>query len=223
MKRDDVMKYRNTVIVLVVLAALIAFVYYNDQQSKSAPTPTPTPAPETRILDLKAEDVTGIQISTPLSRTVARKENDVWFLSEPNNEEADTARLNNLVTDFAKLKATRALTDTPTNLAPFGLVTGTLTVTLQLKDNRAETVRFGNLTVGGNSYYAQRVGDPRVYFVSSTTFADAQRLTTLIPKKPTPTPTPRPTETPTASPSTAETPQGPPLPPSATPSGTPRP
>lgn len=212
------MSYRNTIIVLVVLAALIAFVYYNDQQQNASSTSVPTLAPETLVLDLKADDVVRIEVSTPVSRTVLHRANDVWMLDEPITEEADTSRLNTSIAGFARLKATRTLTDTPTNLAPFGLVTGTLTLTLQLKDNRSETIRFGNAGVGGGSYYVQHVGDAKVYFVSSSIFGDAQGLLTQTPKKPTPTPVP-----PTETPATTETPQGPPVPPPPTATGTPNP
>ncbi len=207
------MKYRNTVIVLVVLALLAGYVYYDQQQSASNAT-TPTPVPEVKILDLNADDVTGLQVSGPVSRTVAHKDNGAWLMDEPSKEEADTARLNNLVAQFVKLKATRALTETPSNLAPFGLVTGTLTLTLQLKD-RAEVVRFGDTTLGGGSNYAQHVGDPKVYLVSPTLLGDAQRLLSTPPKKPTPTPTPLPTNTPAP---TIPAPEGPPVP-----AGTPKP
>jgi hypothetical protein len=207
------MKYRNTVILVLVLAALIAFVYYNDQQQASAPLPTP--APQTLVLDLKGEDVTQIAVTTPLSRTVVRRSGDAWQIAEPAVEEADSARLNELASSFARISATRALTDTPANLAPFGLVTGTLTVTLQFKDNHGETLRFGNAAVGGSAYYVQRAGDPKVYLVASPTHADALGLLTNLPKKPTPTPTLPPTDTPAATP--AGTPQGPPLPPTETP------
>ncbi len=188
------MKFRNTILALIVLAAVAGYVYFVEL-SPSA-TPTPTAVPELKMLDLNADDVTSIQVSNPLSRTVARRDQAIWQMDEPTKEEADTARLNNLVTQFAKLKATRALTETPTNLAPFGLVTGTLTMTLQLKDNRSEVVRFGNATLGTTAYYAQHISDAKVYLVSPSIYGDIQRLLSTPPQKPTPTPTPLPTNTP---------------------------
>jgi len=187
------MKYRNTIITIVVLAALIAFIYYDRQQQSAAPTPTPVPA--TRLLDVNPDDVSALQVSNAVSRPLARKDNGAWFLDAPTKEDADTSRLNNLVTQFAKLSATRALTDTPSDLQPFGLVTGTLTLSLTVKD-KTEVVRFGNAALQGSSYYAQHVGDPKVYFVSPSVYNDAQQLLSLPPKRPTPTPTFPPTNTP---------------------------
>ncbi|MBI1800334.1 MAG: DUF4340 domain-containing protein [Chloroflexi bacterium] len=205
------MKPRNTIILVLVLAALAAYVYFVELPPSA--TPTPTPAPETKLLDLNADDVTGLQVSSPLSRTVAHLAQAVWQMDEPTKEEADTSRLNNLVLQLAKLKATGTLTDTPTNLAPFGLMTGTLTMTLQMKDNHSEVVRFGNATLGASAYYAQRPGDPKVYLVSPNTYGDLTRLLEILPKKPTPpptaaiTPTPEATGTPTATPDTTATPR----------------
>lgn len=198
------MKARNTLSMLVVLAALGGYVYYTEF-SPSALTVTPTPIPDTtiKLLDLNPDDVVGLQVSSGVSRTVAHKDNGAWHMDEPTKEEADTSRLNNLLGTLAKLNATRALSETPTNLAPFGLLTGTLTVTLQLKDNRSETIRFGEATIQGGTYYGQRVGDPKVYLVTSLAFSGAQQLLTTLPKKPTPTPTappPLPTDTPAPTP-----------------------
>ena len=207
------MKFRNTAIVLIVLAALAGYVYY----AELSPSATPTPTAEIKLLDLNPDEVTGLQIGDAISRTVARKDNNIWQMDEPTKEEADSTRLNNLVAQFAKLKATRALTETPTNLAPFGLLTGTLTLTLQLKDNRSEVIRFGQSTLSGATVYTQRAGDPKVYLVSTTALADASRLLSAPPKKPTPTPTATPvppTNTPAPTPLTTETPA---------PTGTPKP
>ncbi|MBI5879316.1 MAG: DUF4340 domain-containing protein [Chloroflexi bacterium] len=206
-------QYRNTIIMVLVLAALLAFVVFNDQQQQqqAANAPLPTPAPETLVLDRKADDVTQIAVTTPFSRTVVRRSGEAWQIAEPVAEDADPVRMSGLAAGFARLRATRALTDTPANMAPFGLVTGTLTLTVQFKDNQSETVRFGNAVIGGGAYYAQRAGDTKVYLVAAQSYNDAQGLLTTLPKKPTPAPTMPPLDTP------AGTPQGPPLPPAPTP------
>ncbi len=187
------MKYRNTLITVVALAALIAFVVYDQQQQ--AATPTPTAAPSAKVLDVNADDVSALQVSSAFTLTAAHKDNGAWFMDAPTKEDADTSRLNNLVTAFAKLTATRALTETPSNLQPFGLVTGTLTLSMTVKD-KTEVVRFGDAALQGSTYYAQHVGDPKVYLVSPSVYGDAQRLLTELPKRPTPTPTSPPTNTP---------------------------
>src|SRR5437660_12228459 len=111
------MNYRNTLIVLIVLAALIAFVAY-DQQQPSA-TATATVAATISVLNGNAADVVGLTVSGPVSRTVAHRDNNVWQLDEPRKEEADTTRLDGLVQTFAKLNATRVLTNTPSDLGAF--------------------------------------------------------------------------------------------------------
>ena len=181
------MSYRNTIIVVVVLAALIAFLKYDQQQQASQPTATPQPA--LKLLDLSADDVTALKVTVPPSRTVAHKDNGAWLLDEPSKEEADTTLLNSLVTQFAKLTATRALTDTPSVLGPFGLVTGTLTLELTLKDNRTETIRVGNTTISGSDVYVQHAGDPKVYVAPLATFSTLQQIVSAPPRKPTPAPT----------------------------------
>ena len=205
------MKYRNTLIILVVVAALIGYAYYDGQQQAIAPTPTPVPS--VYALNVAAADVIGLSVSTAVSRTVNHKDNGAWLMDEPTKTDADTDRLNNLVTSFAQLTAARALTTTPTNLAPFGLVTGTYTLELTMKDNHKEVLRLGNPTIDSANYYAQHVGDPKVYLVSSSVQSDMQMLLDTLPIKPTPVPT-------TPPPAATAPPIGPPLPipsPAATP------
>jgi hypothetical protein len=212
------MKARNTAIMLLVLGVLAALVYYGEYLPSQNVTPTPAPSATIKVLDLNPEDIIGLQVSSAFSRTVTRFDNGAWHMDEPTKEEADTMRLNNLVNQFAKLNATRALTETPTNLAPFGLVTGTLTITLRLKDNRLETIRFGDMPLQGGVYYAQRAGDARVYLLTALTYSGAEQLLTTLPKKPTPTPTappPLPTNTPAPTPLLTPT--------TATPEATPTP
>lgn len=181
------MKYRNTLIMLVVLVALIGFLYYDQQQQATKPTATPQPV--LKLLDLNADDVTALTVTVPPSRTVAHKDNGAWLLDEPTKEEADTAQLSGIVTQLAKLTATRALTVTPTDLAPFGLVTGTMTLELKLKDNRTEVIRVGNATLGGSDNYVQHVGDPKVYLAPLANFSTLQQIVSVPPRKPTPAPT----------------------------------
>jgi hypothetical protein len=210
---EAAMKARNTIIMLIVLAALGGYVYYSEFSPSAAnATPTPVPSSEVKVLDVNPDDVVGLQVSSPVSRTVAHKDNGAWYMDEPTKAEADTSRLNNFVGQLVKLNATRALSETPTSLAPYGLVTGTLTVTLQLKDNRLETIRFGDATLQGGTYYGQRVGDAKVYLLTALTYSGAQQLLSNTPKKPTPTPTvppPLPTDTPdpNATPTATSTPK----------------
>ncbi|MEP7198806.1 MAG: DUF4340 domain-containing protein [Chloroflexota bacterium] len=184
------MKPRNTFIILVVLAALIAYLVYDQQQP--AATPTPTPIPSVQLLNLNDADVTGFVVTSGVSRTVAHKDANGWQLDEPIKDEGDSGRLNSLVSSLVKLSASRALTETPSNLAPFGLITGTYTLELKLKDGRSETVRLGDATLGGGNYYAQHVGDPKVYLIAPSIYGDLRRLIEQPPQKPTPEPTPLP-------------------------------
>ena len=186
------MNPRYTAIVLIVLAALGAYIYYYQSPAATAPTPTPTPDTSVKLLDLNAEEIVGLQVSNAVSRTVLRKDGANWFVDEPKKDEADPVRLTIVVGQLAKLKATRALSETPSNLQPFGLVTGTLVLTLTLKDNKSEVIRFGNPTVQSGISYAQRVGDAKVYLVGGSSLNDAQQLLALPPVKPPPLPTPAP-------------------------------
>jgi hypothetical protein len=208
------MNPRNTIVLLVVLIALLAFVYATEPGVFGKPAPTPTPGPnQVQVLKLDSAKVNRIVVHDTAKNLTAEvdKQSDTWQVVKPVSDEGDSPRIQSVIDQVANLQATRKLEGTPVaDLTPFGLVTTTFSITIGLEDGSQATLRVGDKNPQGSAYYVQTGDDPAVYLVSSFNLDDLTGFVSNPPVKPTPTatwtPTPAVTETPAGATGTAGTP-----------------
>jgi hypothetical protein len=188
------MNRRNTLILLVILAALAAYTYFGEIQKgtgQGAETPSSQPA----IFNLSGQDVLGLKVTTAAGQSVElkREAGKPWTMVTPASQGVDDTRVNSLVDQLAQLTASRALTQT-NNLAEYGLITGTFTADITLTGGVTHTLLVGETNPSGNSYYALADGKQSpVYLIYSSSVDELQRLVTQPPYPPTPTTLPSPT------------------------------
>ncbi len=192
------MKWRNTLILIVVCAVLGGYVYFFEMKKEPETTTETTTA--LTIFDVADGDIIQLAVQSEEGRTrVTRSEDgESWQMEEPTQEEADKGRLDSLALRIASLKASRALTDTAEALADYGLASPQITATIKLKSEEETSLFIGDQTPNKSSYYLQKEGDQTVYIVVSSLGNDLKRLITEPPEKPTPTPTAMPVITVTA-------------------------
>ncbi len=201
------MKFRNTFVLIAILAALGIYVYLVEVPKAGHQPDSSTAAP---MLDLTTTDVRRIEVQTSGDSVVLeRDEGQPWWIKEPIEYAADEVKVNRILDRLSSLKAQRTLTGT-LELADFGLVTPAVTVTLGLADGSSQRLFVGSLNPQGSSYYVQKAGEPDVHLVYASIVDDLKRLAAEPPKKPTPTPTA--TVTPTEVPTTVPTPTATPKP-----------
>ena len=142
------MNRRNTLILLVILAALATYTYFGEIQ-KGAGQGTETPSSQPAVFNLAGQDIFGLKVTTAGGKTVElkREAGKPWTMVAPASQGVDEARVNSLVEQLAQLRANRALTQT-NNLAEYGLITGTFTANI-------------TMTGGANSHTAGRRDQPQ--------------------------------------------------------------
>lgn len=185
------MNTRATLILVAVLVALGAYVFFGELRGGKTASLTPTPSANT-VWDVPADDVIRIAVHDVAAQQDARLVKDArgeWQIEMPITYPADPARLNALTGQLAMVMASRVITDPPTDLAPFGLVTHTLTAEIGLQEGGAKRLFVGDKNPQGFSYYAQAEGDPSMYLVASGLVDDLRRLIAEPPRRPTPMPT----------------------------------
>jgi len=204
------MKLRNTLILLAVLAALVAYVLLVEVKK---PTPgaeaTPLPTAIAPILSYNVADVRALRLSSPAQnqRTELVYEDDgKWYVTVPVREEADQSEAIWLVEDLGGVQPQRVLTDTVGELADYDLDPALIVAEIEMKDGSKLILNLGAQDAVGSGYYAQVAGDRRVYLVPYYIGSDLERALSQPPIKPTPMPSPTQEET------------GTPLSPAATPS-----
>jgi hypothetical protein len=155
-------KPRNTLFVLLVLAALGAYVYWVELPEEARKTE------EERLLAFEPEKVRGITLAYPERTIVLEKADGTWRITEPLQDDADAAVVDNLVRAVADAKITRTLEDVSDKLASYGLEKPVATVTLRLEDGTAlPAIKVGETTSVGFSSYAQRGDDPKVLITAA--------------------------------------------------------
>ncbi len=191
------MNQRTTLILLVILAALAVYTYFGEIQ-KGTEQATETPSSQPVIFNnLSGQDVLGLKVTTADGKSVElkREAGKPWTMVAPASQGVDETRVNSLVDQLAQLTANRVLTQT-SNLAEYGLITGTFTANITLTGGVTHTLLVGETNPSGNSYYALADGkkDP-VYLVYTNNVDELQRLVTQPPYPPPPTPTTLPSPT----------------------------
>ena len=157
------MNPRSTVLVLLVLAALGAYVYWVELPSDTQKTE------DERLLVLDEEAVTGISLTYPDRKLVLVKNDEGWRLTEPVDASADATAVKNLLHVIGGAKITRTLEDVDDKLASYGLEEPAAVLTLTTNDGTSPpALTIGEATSVGFSSYAQRSDDPNVYITAAT-------------------------------------------------------
>ncbi|MGB8646132.1 MAG: DUF4340 domain-containing protein [Anaerolineae bacterium] len=201
------MKFRNTIILLVLLIAVGGYAWYISQNqvtpfTGARNTPVPTPV---NVFDVSTDSVTKFQVTDTkknLTVSVTRQGQD-WHMDQPKDSATDTIKILGAIGDLAHLDATRVLTNT-TDLSQYGLDNPAIIATMTLSNTSQSVLKIGNATPDQGDYYALKGNDNQVYLVSAATHQGLADFLSDPPFPPTVTPTPLPTlpDTPTPAPGT---------------------
>jgi len=152
---------RNTLFLLLVLAALGAYVYWVELPHEK------TEAEQKRLLAFDKDAVVSIDLQYPdRAVSLARDDQRHWRLTKPIEADADDATVNNLLTAISEAQVSRTLDGVTDKLASYGLDPAEAAVTLGLKDGtKLPVVKVGKGTQVGFSAYARKDDDNAVLIV----------------------------------------------------------
>ena len=158
------MKIRGLLIAALLLAGLSGLVYWSnktEEANKDKPDPNAPP----KIIDVKQDSVTGIEISKPGAKTLVLKKGDdgKWKLTAPEPLSADQSAVTSLLSTIAKLDSNRLIEEKATNLSDFGLDAPKLEVVVHRKDGGDLKLLVGDETPTKTNYFAKLDKDPRVF------------------------------------------------------------
>lgn len=188
------MKFRNTVILLVVFVALLAYFLLLEKDQNPAST-TGTPAPtSTNVFTFASNDVVELNLTDGAKTTTLQRDNDAapWKIVAPSPNPGDSVKINGVVQQLSSLTASRVFTDSAStgDLAAFGLDKPKLNATVKLKDGKQYVLRLGDKTPDSSNVYVQKADDKSIYLVSGTLADDSTGMVNTPPVAlPTPTPT----------------------------------
>ncbi len=155
------MRFRNTLIALIVLLIIggYAFVNYYFSRPEQAKT----------ALNIKPEDIAKVDLKYPDREIeIERKAGGPWMITKPFGVKADQTAANNLARAIADAQITRTVDDKPANLAPFGLDKPQTVVTVATTKGKAlPGIEIGKTTPIGFNAYMKFTDKPAVMLTSS--------------------------------------------------------
>ena len=164
------MRFRNTLILAVVVALLGAYVVWVEKPAMEREEL------ETKLLDLDPAKVTGLSIETANGKTeLVKSEPGGWKITSPRETGADAVAVDGVLNAIAGAEVRKKLDDKPSDLAPFGLDKPESTVVLTLAGGGTRKLAFGKKTPIGNFAYARRDDDPSVLVTADVVRATMQR------------------------------------------------
>ena len=158
------------VILCVFTAALIAVYFFalrDNGEEEYIPTDTPIPA----LIENPGELVRVTYNNNNAVYTLLKRESadeSSWYAVERPDLPLSPSAVSLMMTPLRSLRAQEKLLDSADDYAQYGLDNPAF-VEAEYADGSVRTVLIGNLTLTGDYYYIQMLGDPAVYLLLRTT------------------------------------------------------
>jgi len=161
------MRFKGTLILLVVVLALGAFIYFyeikgGEQRQKAKES-------ENQIWKVEGKNIQQIEISSSGQYVAAvRKGDKEWVLTAPQTYDADSEELDRVANSLATLRRESILEQNSSDMAKFGLNPAQTSLKFKTRDGKDYGIDFGINNPTGNFAYAAFPGQKTVILISSS-------------------------------------------------------
>ncbi|GIW41194.1 MAG: hypothetical protein KatS3mg076_1771 [Candidatus Binatia bacterium] len=156
------MRLRNTLVLLLILAGLGAYVYFVERPREQREEE------KKKLLAFEPDEVTEIRLSASDRTIVLAKEDGSWKLREPIAAPADEFAVKGLLRAVADAEVKRSLEDAGEKLADYGLEPPEIELRLRTGEKELPVLKVGKKTPVGYSVYLQKGDDPAVLLSSGS-------------------------------------------------------
>lgn len=157
------MRARYTALLALILVGLVAYLHFVESKQVAESDKKKT------VLDLQADDVTGLTLTYGDHEIVLEQRDGAWRLTKPVEAAADDLAVKNLVRAIAEAEAKKTIDDPPQDLLPFGLAPPFVTIAITTKGGTpVPALKVGKTTAVSFSTYVQRADQPKVYLTASS-------------------------------------------------------
>ena len=154
------MRFRSTLVLVLLLIGLGAYVYWVEVPKSQEEAKKKT------IFEFKPEEVTEVSLVYSDREIVLKKTGEDWRLTKPLDAPADPVAAKNLVNAIAEAEVKKTLDDA-SDLGQYGLDQPFAKVSVKLKDKELPTILVGKTTPVGYSAYAKKADEPKVLLTTS--------------------------------------------------------
>jgi hypothetical protein len=151
----------TTVILVLVLAGLGAYIYFVDSERPAAGIED-----REKVFAVEADQIEQITVTAKGETTTLAKTDGVWKITAPVTVDADSTAVSSLASALAALEINRVLEENASNLADFGLDNPRIKISFKAGGSSGE-VHFGETTPTQGDRYAVKAGESRVFLVAA--------------------------------------------------------
>ena len=154
---------KTTVIIVLVAAALAAFVYFYDlKHTKPSSTAgdidgdtSGSSEDNTKAaFTFTPSDVATMTIERAGAAVALEKRADAYYMTQPYATQADQSGVGAIAGELASVRVSRTITATPEQLATFGLTKPEVEIDFSLKNGAKHKLKLGSKDFSGTSVYA---------------------------------------------------------------------
>jgi hypothetical protein len=156
----QVLQIWKTIIVSILLVIVGGYAYYISRH----------PAEQTpKLNQISATDIEKIELRSSTRDIIVERAKDGWRFVKPIQAEADRTAADSMADAIAGLQITGTISETPGDLAPFGLQNPAVKVIVTTRDHRVlPTIRVGKDTPVGSSSYIKSDQRPGILLVANS-------------------------------------------------------
>ncbi|MBV8358133.1 MAG: DUF4340 domain-containing protein [Deltaproteobacteria bacterium] len=150
----------KTIVVIILLVVIGGYAYYVSRH----------PVEQTPKLNaISAGDIQQIELRSRTRDIVVERTKDGWRFVKPIQGEADRTTVDSMADAIAGLQITGSISETPADLAPFGLQNPAVNVIVTTKNHRVlPAIMVGKDTPVGNSSYIKSEQKPGILLVANS-------------------------------------------------------
>jgi hypothetical protein len=156
----------STLILVVVLAGLGAYIYFVDSK-KPAASADGSSAVKEKVFTVEADKINELRVTYQGESSLLKKEEGGWKMIEPTPVEADPPEAIGVASSLTNVEIVRVVDENAANLEQFGLANPQITVAFKAEGGASGTLKLGNKNATQGEIYALRNDEKRVFLVSS--------------------------------------------------------
>jgi hypothetical protein len=150
----------STIILVVVLAGLGAYIYFVDSTRPAAGVEE-----KEKVFTVEADKIEEITLTAEGETTTVRKADGTWRITAPIAADADANEVSSLTSAIAGLEVNRVVDENAPNLADYGLSEPRIKLQYKAEGGVTGEVHIGEKTPTQSDMYAVKPGQPRVFLV----------------------------------------------------------
>jgi hypothetical protein len=156
----------STLILVVVLAGLGAYIYFVDSKRPAA-SADGSSATKEKVFTVEAEKINELRVTAQGETSLLRKDASGWKMIEPAPIDADPPEVIGVASALSNVDIVRVVDENATNLEQFGLANPQITVEYKAEGGGSGTLKLGNKNATQGEIYALKNDEKRVLLISA--------------------------------------------------------